>query len=660
MNQSDFLENYNGPVKYKHTLLKKVGSVVLLSVYAVSFIAAPVFATGNLGTEGCTPGFWKQTQHFDSWTAPYEPTDQFSSVFEDAFPGMTLLDVLGQGGGDLNALGRHTVAALLNGANPNVDYAYSASEVIQLFNDVFPGGVYEALKAQFSSANEQGCPNPDAGDVSAKLVVIKYVINNDEGTAVAGDFTMIVNAQSPSETSFAGSEQGHEITVQPGSYSVDEQDNVDYLKSLSDGCSGLIAAGETKTCTITNNDKETPQPERGTLTVIKQVVNDDGGPAVIADFTLSVNDIDQNSFVVTSAQANVFLPGNYTVGESGGPSGYNATFSGDCAANGSVTIEANHVYTCTIINNDITPKLTVIKHVDNTGSGTMVAVDFTMLVSALQPSLESFPGSETGTEITLSAGAYSVSEELEDNYTASYSIDCTGTIAINQNKTCTVTNTFVPPLPPVKGRLTVTKVVTNDDGGEAVVADFDLFVGQTQVTSGDTNDFEVDTYTVSESGGPAGYSAAFSGDCDTDGQVAISENASATCTITNNDIADEEPPCTENCGGGEEPPCTDCGGGENPPPPPPTPSPTPPPPSGGGGSVIYNFGGGGGGVPTPPGTVTPPPQIAGGQIIAPPPVPQVEGTVLPRTGSSPVMLGLLLGLIGTAVFVPNIARKLRN
>ncbi|MDH3224417.1 MAG: hypothetical protein OEO23_11935, partial [Gemmatimonadota bacterium] len=68
------------------------------------------------GGEGCTPGYWKQPHHFDSWTG-YDPEDLFSSAFEDAFPGMTLLEVLKQGGGGLKALGRHTVAALLNAAS---------------------------------------------------------------------------------------------------------------------------------------------------------------------------------------------------------------------------------------------------------------------------------------------------------------------------------------------------------------------------------------------------------------------------------------------------------------------------------------------------------------------------------------------------------------
>ncbi len=114
----------------------------------------------NVG-EGCTPGYWKQPQHFDSWPAPYTPNTLFSSVFEDAFPGMTLVQVADQGGGGLIALGRHTVAALLNGANDGVDYGPSAQDVIDMFNDVYPSGNdndYTNLKDVFEGLNESGCP----------------------------------------------------------------------------------------------------------------------------------------------------------------------------------------------------------------------------------------------------------------------------------------------------------------------------------------------------------------------------------------------------------------------------------------------------------------------------------------------------------------------
>ena len=112
------------------------------------------------GGEGCTPGYWKQEQHFGSWTAPYTPDTLFADVFEDAFPGMSLLDVAGQGGGGLIALGRHTVAALLNGASGGVDYDLSAAEVIDAFNAAYPGSRndYNRLKNRFEGFNEQGCP----------------------------------------------------------------------------------------------------------------------------------------------------------------------------------------------------------------------------------------------------------------------------------------------------------------------------------------------------------------------------------------------------------------------------------------------------------------------------------------------------------------------
>jgi hypothetical protein len=111
------------------------------------------------GGEGCTPGYWKQSQHFDSWTAPYDPGDSFLSAFGvNAFPGMSLLDVLSNGGGGLDALGRHAVAALLNAASGGVDYDLSVAQVIAQFNAAFASGAYETQKNIFAGLNEQGCP----------------------------------------------------------------------------------------------------------------------------------------------------------------------------------------------------------------------------------------------------------------------------------------------------------------------------------------------------------------------------------------------------------------------------------------------------------------------------------------------------------------------
>jgi hypothetical protein len=112
------------------------------------------------GGDGCTPGYWRQSQHFGSWTLPYRPTTMFNTVFENAFPGMNLLAVVRLGGGGLNALGRHTVAALLNAASAGVDYDLTVNQVITMFNNAYPGTTssYEALKNIFERYNEQGCP----------------------------------------------------------------------------------------------------------------------------------------------------------------------------------------------------------------------------------------------------------------------------------------------------------------------------------------------------------------------------------------------------------------------------------------------------------------------------------------------------------------------
>lgn len=113
------------------------------------------------GDDGCTPGYWRQTQHFGNWPAPYTPQTLFSAVFDDGFPGKTLLDVLWLGGGGLDALGRHTVAALLNAASGDVDFAFNTASVIEQFNNVYPSGNksdYTSLKNMWEEANESDCP----------------------------------------------------------------------------------------------------------------------------------------------------------------------------------------------------------------------------------------------------------------------------------------------------------------------------------------------------------------------------------------------------------------------------------------------------------------------------------------------------------------------
>jgi hypothetical protein len=120
--------------------------------------------------EGCTPGFWKQTQHFDSWV-DFEPTDSFEDVFgvdvtlraggQNTIDDPTLLDALNATGGGVNALARHAVAALLNASNPDVDFDLTPQQVIDLVQEAIESGdpaqIQEAQE-QLAELNEQGCP----------------------------------------------------------------------------------------------------------------------------------------------------------------------------------------------------------------------------------------------------------------------------------------------------------------------------------------------------------------------------------------------------------------------------------------------------------------------------------------------------------------------
>jgi hypothetical protein len=92
------------------------------------YVSANASTAGRgVACTGRTPGYWKQSQHFSSWTPPYYPTTVpgpgghnatlFDSVFHPHYPQKTLLDVLEPqvvGEGPPNDVARYVVATLLN------------------------------------------------------------------------------------------------------------------------------------------------------------------------------------------------------------------------------------------------------------------------------------------------------------------------------------------------------------------------------------------------------------------------------------------------------------------------------------------------------------------------------------------------------------------
>ncbi len=96
--------------------------------------------------------------------------------------------------------------------------------------------------------------------------------------------------------------------------------------------------------------------------------------------------------------------------------------------------------------------LIVIKHVVNEGGGNANASDFTIHVSGIAPSPDTFPGSETGTDVRVGFGGYQVTEMKPNNIPVDklaeqFSTDCSGVIHPDETKTCTVTNSYNPSLP---------------------------------------------------------------------------------------------------------------------------------------------------------------------------------------------------------------------
>jgi len=185
---------------------------------------------------------------------------------------------------------------------------------------------------------------------------------------------------------------------------------------------------------------------RPTLTVIKHVVNDNGGTKTAADFTLTITGVTadgENSFAGSEGGVTKTLLslGGYTVTETG-PAGYGQSLSAGCSG----SISAGQHVTCVVTNDDSPATLTVIKHVVNDNGGTKSAGDFTVAINGVTASGgNSFAGSEAGVTKTLTTvGAYSVTETSLAGYAQTLSSDCSGTIALGEHKTCTITNNDVP------------------------------------------------------------------------------------------------------------------------------------------------------------------------------------------------------------------------
>ena len=381
------------------------------------------------------------------------------------------------------------------------------------------------------------------------LKVIKLVSNSHGGTKGAGDFNIHVKSGGSDITGSpqAGSTSGTSYTLNAGSYVVSEDSVTGYSPTFSGDCDSsgnvTVSSGGNATCTITNNDVAP------TLKVIKSVNNTHGGGKGESDFSLHVKS--SGTDVSGSPQAGsatgttyTLSAGSYVVSEDS-VAGYSGTFSGDCDSSGNVTLVVGDTKSCTITNNDVAPKLYVIKHVVNDNGGTATANQWNLAVSSNNggTGTGNAAGAESpGTQYTLQAGKqYSVAESGgPSGYAASSAGDCTiASATLGQTYTCTITNDDIAP------KLNVIKHVINDNGGTATANQWNLAVSSNNGGGGTGSAAGAESpgtqytlqgnkqYSVAESGGPFGYAESDSADCSI-ANAAL--GATYTCTITNDDI----------------------------------------------------------------------------------------------------------------------------
>ncbi|MCA0299486.1 MAG: isopeptide-forming domain-containing fimbrial protein, partial [Proteobacteria bacterium] len=291
------------------------------------------------------------------------------------------------------------------------------------------------------------------------------------------------------------------------------------------------------------------------LTLVKQVVNDQGGTAVSSAWTLVATGgtTTISGSTGSAAVTSVAVPvGTYVLSETGGPAGY-AAGTWSCVKNGGAAVSANSislvggdVATCTITNDDQAATLTLVKTVTNDNGGTATVADFPLTATG-PTTITGVSGTAAVTNAPVSAGVYTLSEVTAAGYTAG-AWSCTAgtqsgsqlTLANGQSATCTIVNDDQA------ATLTLVKTVTNDNGGTATVADFPLTAtGPTTITgvSGTavvTNaPVSAGVYTLSEVTA-AGYTAgAWSCTAGTlsGSQLTLVNGQSATCTIVNDDQA---------------------------------------------------------------------------------------------------------------------------
>lgn len=324
---------------------------------------------------------------------------------------------------------------------------------------------------------------------------------------------------------------------------------------------------ESNTANNSDSVQITPNAE---IIIVKQVVNDNGGVGTLSDFAVAT---DAGSLVfdsgtvagntTTFTSSTIYVPpGTYSLSEADF-NGYSegswscsvGTVGSSAFDSGSVTLAFGEQTTCTIINDDDAPTLTLATTIVNDDGGNLADTNFSASIDAVAV------GNGVATPVAANT-AITISELDLDGYTEGTwaCTDATGlttglptvgvatgesiTLQSGSDVTCTITNDDIAPT------LTLAKTLINDHGGNLTIEDFDISVDGTEVISGTANTVLANTSIVISELDIPGYEegnwACTDANSLTSGlpvagaatgeSITLASGADVTCAISNDDV----------------------------------------------------------------------------------------------------------------------------
>ena len=183
------------------------------------------------------------------------------------------------------------------------------------------------------------------------------MVNDDGGSAQPGDFEVSIRLAGVEIAAQPGSSTGTQFFLAGNNtYMVGAGGVPGYTFAVTGNCapdgSITLPLAAARACTITANDIA---PK---LTVVTQVFNDSGGICMPSAFTVHVRraglDVVSSPQPGSTGTTYTLLAGTHAVSTDAVP-GYGTAIGGDCAGNGSITLNPGDNRTCTVTANDDPP-----------------------------------------------------------------------------------------------------------------------------------------------------------------------------------------------------------------------------------------------------------------------------------------------------------------